>query len=248
MLTSRIHRNGLTACVLLLTALLCTALQAAQLPDFTATFELKRGSMRIGTSSMSLTTGDDGGYQFESSNSPVRWVSLFMKDKLHESSRGRMDATGVRPNHYHYQRTGGSRERQAELFFDWNAMTVENHVGDDNWKMEIPPATLDKLVSTLGMMLELGKGKTDMTFNIADGGKLKEYRFTVIDRETITTPAGEFDTVKLTKVRSNKKRETYIWCAPALNYLPVRIWQRERDGAEYQSDLETFSESLRVKQ
>ena len=40
-------------------------------------------------------------------------------------------------------------------------------------------------------------------------------------------------------ITENKKRETYIWCAPALNYLPVRIWQREKDDAEYTSDLET---------
>jgi len=241
-------RIVLPASLLLLATLLCSALQAAPLPSFEATFELKRGNMRIGTSRMSLTTGDDGGYQFESRNWPVRWVSWFLKDKLYEISRGQMDATGLRPDHYQYRRTGGKRERQAELVFDWKTMTVKNHVEGDDWKMQIPPATLDKLAPTLGMMLELGKGTTDATFNIADGGKLKEYRFRVVDKETITVPAGVFDTVKLTKIRSNKKRETYIWCAPELNYLPVRIWQREKDGAEYQSDLESFSESLRVKQ
>jgi hypothetical protein len=68
----------------------------------------------------------------------------------------------------------------------------------------------------------------------------------VVGEETLELPAGTFDTVKITKLRSNKKRETYIWCAPALNYLPVRIWQREKDDAEYLSELESFSESLRA--
>jgi hypothetical protein len=91
------------------------------------------------------------------------------------------------------------------------------------------------------MMLALGEGKTEVTFNIADGGKLKEYRFKVLGRETLELPAGRFDTVKITKLRDNKRRETYIWCAPELNYLPVRIWQREKDEAVYQSDLESFT-------
>ena len=248
MLTTYTCRSGLPACMLLLSALLAGCLQAAPLPDFEATFQLKRGSLRIGTSRISLSTDADGSYRYESHNWPTRWVSWLLKDKLYESSRGQMDTTGLRPEHYQYQRTGGKRERNAELVFDWNTMTVENHIGKDGWKMEIPRGTLDKLASTLGAMLELGKGTTDMTFNIADGGKLKEYRFSVVGRETLTLPGGEFDTVKLTKIRTNKKRETYIWCAPELNYLPVRIWQREKDGAEYQSDLESYSESVQAKQ
>lgn len=31
------------------------------------------------------------------------------------------------------------------------------------------------------------------------------------------------------------------------HYLPVRIWQRDSDDEEYQSDLEEFSHSLRGK-
>jgi len=120
-------------------------------------------------------------------------------------------------------------------------MTVENNVQDSPWKMDIPQGTLDKLVAQLGMMFALGKGENEVTFNIADGGKLKEYRFKVLGHETLELPAGTFKTVKITKLRDNKKRETYFWCAPELNYLPVRIWQREKDEAIYQSDLESFT-------
>jgi len=153
---------------------------------------------------------------------------------------------GVRPDKYDYKRSGGSKERTAELRFDWPSMTVSNHVEDSRWKMDIPAGTLDKLVSQLAMMLALRAGETDITFNIADGGKLKEYHFRAVGQETLELPAGTFDTVKITKVRNNKKRETYIWCAPALNYLPVRIWQREKDDAEYVSELAELCESLRV--
>ena len=131
-----------------------------------------------------------------------------------KSVSGTLGETGVRPDTYHYSRSGGSRERKAELSFDWQAMSVSNHVEDSRWEMEIPAGTLDKLVSQLAMMLALRNGETDVSFNIADGGKLKEYRFRVVGEETLELPAGTFDTVKITKLRDNKKRETYIWCAP----------------------------------
>jgi len=217
---------------------------AAPLPDFQASYELSRGSLKIGTSTIELVTGDNDSYTYRSHSAPVRWVGWLLKDKLYETSKGRFDASGIRPESYHYQRTGGSREREARLAFDWQAGSVENEVEDSRWKMDIPPGTLDKLVSQLGMMQALARGETDINFNIADGGKLKTYRFRVIGTETVQTPAGSFEAVKITRVRDNNKRETYIWCAPGLHYLPVRIWQREKDDSEYQSDLESFSSSL----
>ena len=237
MLTNKIKQY-----LLFMTAiLLSTALYAAPLPDFETSYQLKRGNLRIGNMVVELKTGTDGSYQYESRSWPIRWASWLFKDKLFETSHGYIIDGQVRPDRYHYLRSGGSRKREAILSFDWDNMTVENNVQDSPWKMNIPEGTLDKLVAQLGMMFALTEGKNEVTFNIADGGKLKEYRFKVLGHETLELPAGRFDTIKITKLRDNKKRETYIWCAPELNYLPVRIWQREKDEAIYQSDLESFT-------
>jgi hypothetical protein len=240
-------RRLVPAPLLALLVLIATGARASvELPAFKATYELSRGSMKIGNSTIELSTGTNGGYTYKSHSWPVDWVAWFLKDKLYETSRGRFTNDGIRPDNYRYQRTGGHKERTASLTFDWQAMRVHNDVEDSKWEMDIPPGTLDKLVSQLGMMHALAQGETDITFNIADGGTLKEYRFKMIGRETVETPAGTFETVKITRLRDNNKRETYIWCAPALHYLPVRIWQRDTDDAEYQSDLESFTTSLRT--
>ena len=233
--------------LLLLVAMLAgSAVSAAPLPDFEASYILKRGSLRIGTSNIEFRSDDDGNYVYESRSWPTRWVAWLLKDRLHESSRGRLIADGLRPDTYHYQRTGGSREREADLSFDWEENRVSNHVEGSLWEMEIPPGTIDKLASQLGMMLALRQNKDDVTFKVADGGRLKEYRYKVTGQETVEVPAGTFEPVKVTKLRDNKERVTHVWCAPELNYLPVRIFQRETDGAEYTSDLESFSEVLRI--
>ena len=240
-------KTYLTGILLLAIALLAPAVPAATLPDFEASYILKRGSLRIGSSTIELRTGNEGSYLYESRSWPTRWVAWLLKDRLHESSRGNITATGLRPDTYHYLRSGGSREREADLSFDWEQNLVSNLVEGSRWEMEVPTGTIDKLASQLGMMLALQQDKEDVTFMVADGGHLKEYRFKVIGHETVEVPAGTFETVKITKLRDNKNRVTYVWCAPALNYLPVRIFQRETDDAEYTSDLESFSEVLRIK-
>ena len=232
----------------LITAVLLTsALHASALPDFDATYIQKYGGLTIGSSTLTLTNGNNNSYLYETRSKPSAWVSWFLKGKLQESSRGVFTDTGIRPEAYHYLRAGGSKTREANLSFDWEARTVINNVADSRWEMDIPAGTLDKLVSQLGVMLALGRGETEVVFDIADGGKLKEYQFKVIGRETLEVPAGKFDTVKITRVQNDKNRVIIVWCAPALGYLPVRIWRREPDDSEYQSDLESFSASLRVK-
>ena len=244
MLNRTLEKSLLLVAALLLSPVVYTA----PLADFEASYQLYRGSLRIGTSTLSLMNRENNGYLYESRSWPTAWVSWLLNDKLHETSSGQLDKTGLRPLHYHYRQSGGKKEREAKLSFDWEALTVANHVDGSRWKMDIPTGTLDKLASQLGMMLALGRGETDVTFNIADGGKLKEYRFKVVGHETLELPAGRFETVKITKLRDNKKRETYIWCAVELNYLPVRIWQRDKDDAIYQSDLENFTNTSTAEQ
>jgi hypothetical protein len=158
-----------------------------------------------------------------------------------------MDPAGIRPLFYRYQRSGRRSTRTAELTFDWKTSTVVNDVDDSRWEMSIPAGTLDKLSTQLGMMRELQNGATDKTFAVADGGKLKQYAFQVIGTETVELPAGRFETVKLNRVGDSEEKLIHLWCAPELHYLPVRIWQRKKDQSEYFSELESFSESLRVE-
>ena len=223
--------------------LLMTAASAAPLPDFEAQYRLEQHSLRIGTATIALHTDEQGGYLYKFYSTPSRWIGWLINNQLQESSRGQLTASGIRPLQYLYERSGG-KQRIARLSFDWQSMSVENDVAGSHWEMDIPPGTHDKLATQLGMMLALGEGKDDVTFTVADGGTLKEYRYHVIGKETLELPAGTFRTVKVAKLRKDIDQETIIWFAPALHYLPVRIWRRDSDDEEYQSDLENFSRSL----
>ena len=233
-----------TLSLLLLTGmLLTTAASTAPLPDFEARYRLEQHDLNIGTATIALHTDEQGHYLYEFHSRPVRWLSWFADNELRESSRGEINASGIRPQQYHYERSGGN-QRIARLSFDWQSMRVKNDVAGSHWEMDIPPGTHDKLATQLGMMLALGEGKDDVTFPVADGGTLKEYRYRVTGRESLDVPAGTFRTVKVTKMRKDIDQETIIWFAPALHYLPVRIWRRDSDDEEYLSDLVDFSRSL----
>jgi hypothetical protein len=247
---TRCTRHALLACtVWMLGCILADpSLQAASLPSFEATFRIMHGSLRLGTTEVSLSVEGNGNYRYESHTWPSGWISWLFKEDLRELSQGIMDEAGIRPLFYQYRRSGRRTSRNAELTFDWNTSTVVNNVADSTWEMTIPAGTLDKLSTQLGIMQELQNGTTEKTLAVADGGKLKQYAFEVIGTETVDLPAGHFEAIKLKRVGESTQQLTHIWCAPGLRYLPVLIVQRNEDRSEYRRELESFSESLRVQE
>ncbi|MCB1693081.1 MAG: DUF3108 domain-containing protein [Pseudomonadales bacterium] len=146
------------------------------------------------------------------------------------------DDNELTPYQYQYHRGGLGKNRDAVLTFDWESMQVENDVQDKPWTMEIPPGTQDKLSYQFKMRADLmaawaaGNHNPTLAYDVADGGSMKHYKFEVTGEETVRTPAGEFRTVKVTRVRKDSDRVTFFWLAPDYDFLMVRFEQHEDDG------------------
>ncbi|MCV6588468.1 MAG: DUF3108 domain-containing protein [Marinobacterium sp.] len=152
---------------------------------------------------------------------------------LSESSRFTLNPA-ITPQQYRFQRKVFGKKRRAELNFDWQKNQVTNNVNDQPWQMAIYPGVLDKLSVQLQLRLDLKAGKTQFNYKVADGGKLKDYHFVVDGKETVATPAGTFDTVRVLRQRGNgSSRKTWIWFAPELDHMIVKIRQLEKENKEY---------------
>ena len=196
---------------------------------FSVIYNFTRNGMNVGDVKRNLRTSSEGGYIFESVSEATGFISLFVRDKIIERSIWSYTNDRPRPSQYVYHRNGGSKERNVKLSFDWKEGVVTNTINNDPWQMHVSPATQDKLLYQLTLMIDLKAGKKDLHYEIADGGTLKEYEFTVLGEENIETPVGRLDTVKLQRL--DDVRHTTIWCAKSLDFLPVRIEQVEKDNA-----------------
>lgn len=226
------------------TSLMATAAaRAADVPaDFDARYAISINDFVIGESQIQLQTQADGRYLYRSNTRSTGIASLFRGDRVQESSLFTLHRDQIRPLEYRFDHTGSKKERHAFLHFDWRAQKVSNTVEGHTWEMGIPEYALDKLVVQVAVMMDLTAGKAQLAYSIADGGKLKEYRFATVGEETIKVPAGEFEVIKIERLRKDFDRTTYLWCAPSLNYLPVRIEQVEHeDEVTYLSELKQTS-------
>ncbi len=193
---------------------------------FSATYVVKKGFMDIGEVKRTLVPQGGGKYTFESVTTSSGMAAWVVRGKITERSTFTFVNGMIQPLEYFYERTFG-KGKIVKLNFDWIKNTVTNDVDKSPWVMPLEAATLDKLVYQISLMKDMGPGKRDYTYKIADGGKLKTYQAVVLAEEETDTPMGRFHSIKITRV--GDKRGTTLWCAPKLNYLPVRIEQTDDD-------------------
>jgi hypothetical protein len=241
-------------CIHWLPGLVCLLFSSASsiqagpvMPSFEASYRIERSIFDIGRIQLQFYISPADNYVYNSITEVAGFIAWFRDDRVEETSRGHMDASGIYPDHYRFERIGGKGDKHAAVRFDWKTGQVENTIDGESWKMAIPQGTLDKLVVQIAMMRNLQDSIQDQHFRVADGGKLKDFRIHVRRRETLEVPAGNFETIKVEKTPEYGSRKTYLWLAPGLGYLPVQIMRIEEDGARYYSVLESASDSLRVK-
>ena len=196
---------------------------------YKADYHYNAGMLLSANMERRLSRNPDGSYTFASKMEATGLLALLLSDNIEESSVWALVDGRPRPLKYQYHHTGRKQgdERHAVLDFDWKKGVVTNRINDDPWTMKVPTGAQDKLLYQYTLMRDLQAGRTAFAYDIADGGELKNFRFERAGTETITTPLGSLQTVKLQRLHGS--RRDVIWCAVALDYLPVRI-EQYKDG------------------
>lgn len=185
-----------------------------------------------GTQTLTQTT--DNTWKFEFS------VDTLLAS-LKESSQFRLDGSSLRPTEYQYSSRILGKHKEMLLHFDWDDMKVTNDVKNEPWKMDINDLTLDRLTLQLQLRFDLLNQREQLSYDIADGGKLKRYTFAQQQIETIDTKLGHLETIKVARTDNlSEKRHSYFWFAPEYDYLLVKMEHFEK-GESYILNLEKIS-------
>ncbi|MCX2794726.1 DUF3108 domain-containing protein [Microbulbifer thermotolerans] len=204
-------------------------LQAAELQPFSATYSAKFNGFSV-TAKRELSGSND------SWRLDFRADSIFAK--IREYSRFASSNSQLTPQHYEYHKTGLGRDRHTVLNFEPNEGRVVNLSDAEHTLENTPEDIQDKISYQLQLALDVAEGDKDLKYQVADGKKIREYRFAVTGTEKLQTPLGEVNTVLVERIRDGgAERETKIWFAPQWNYALVKLMQTEEDGKSYQISL-----------
>ena len=192
-------------------------------PEFNATYEVHKGSMRVGQMEVSLKkVGVELIYQ--SITKPVGVAALFLGDQI-VTDRAVLKLID---DNYHavefiHEVKNSDKDRYEHYVFDWDNNKVTVKYKDRNDELDIPENTFDNYSAQLLLMRKPGDTSINI-YSVISKGRLKEYKYELETTELVETKIGKLNANKYVRKKNNEKKTTYLgWYAEKLNYIPVKL-------------------------
>lgn len=209
----------------LMLALLCAAAQAADAPKrVTLSYQLIRDGLAVANVTEGLEH-DGVRYTIVSEAVSSGIAALFSKGAIQRSSKGTVTPNGLRPEIYRDERTG---RPPAVARLDWKNRVIILEEQSESQQMALPDPTHDRLSFLYSFAFRPPPDK-DYRFAMTDGRHLSAYHYLVTGKDSLATPLGNLDTLKLAREREDGQGSE-VWLSAEHHWLPVRVRVTEKDG------------------
>lgn len=205
--------------------------QAAEpvLTPHSSTYDVEWSSITLGEGTITLTpTAEKGCYRYESTTEPVGLVRV-LYGAPYELSLFCIKGGVIRTSHYEFILKSGS-DKNFTMDFDWphhkvktlqeGNLTVRD-VPEDGYDRFVLREVVRQWVKVNASTLKVGD---ELKFRMMDDDSTNDYRFVYQGRETMKTPAGVFETLRVDRV-NDPNRVLRAWIAPARDYTIVELEQ-----------------------
>lgn len=194
---------------------------------FEMRYRVLRDGWHLGNAVFSLHPAGSGTWLFKSRANASGLASLFVHSNFGEQSHFTLHSGQLRPLSYRYTDSGNPKHDE-HVKFDWARNIAHDTRGGNTKQVSIRPGVLDRLSAQLSLSRRLSAGLAlPKELSIVKGGKVRHYHFTRKGKDLVATPAGDFETVVVSREDPQSKRRTIFWLAPRYQWLPVKMQQRE---------------------
>ncbi len=215
---------------------------AAVLSNFTAIYQVERDSTPLGSARFTLSPQGENCYLYQGVATPEGLAALLAGETV-EQSHFCVAGGKIRPVSYKTQESG-NKDDSYSLKFDWvNRVVRTNDTSPRKLSAEgVDPLSLQvalrKILSDAGGNLPT----QPIDLVVVEDDKEKTYSFRVIGRESLQTPIGNLEVVRLDRI-DDSKRQLRLWLATSLDYLPVKVERQRGKGAITRLKIETLPDS-----
>ena len=207
------------------------------IPAYRATYTLLHKSDPVGTAIRELTylDGTKARYHYETD---ISW--LIFSDKRSETAIVSIENNQVIPIRYAYYREGTGRDKSYQWLYDFDKKEATDLKKDKIINLNFTDGLLDRLSYHLKNRIDLINNPDKKRFIypvISNKGSIKNYEYQFDGEEELILPYGLVKTIRVKREIVDKKRITYAWFAPELNYLLVKLYQVKAGAEQFEAQL-----------
>jgi len=207
---------------------------------FSADYEVSKNGTVLGISHRQLIARDQGKkLDYAATTIPTGIVALFISDRFMEHSLMQVMSTGIQPQQYEYQRTGGKKEITFQAKFNWPHKNIL--VSGQANPQPLLPNTQDLLSFQIALMQGLARGIKKFKFQIVDHKRVQLQELEYTQSSIQNSSLGPLDVLQLEHHAAQSHYRFTFWCAKQLDYLPIKITKTEQDGDIIQLKLQRFN-------
>ena len=237
--TDRLRRGAIGLAALLAAGMFCRADNAPAAlapPTFVATYSIAWHGITAGTSRLTLSQTSPGQYRYRSSDHASGLFRLFFHRALQQESRFTLSNGEVRPLSFRAEGNGPTEQ----VTFDWARGRVIGTAKGKPLDLKLPPGTQDPGSVQIALMMALLAGRPPSRFWMLNTDVINQFEFAQRGAATLDTRLGRLHTLLYTSHHAGARRTTYMWLAPSLDYLPVRLEQHRGDSTLFSLNILAF--------
>ena len=192
-------------------------------PEFEATYDIHKGSIRVGKMNVSLKMIDNE-IIYESITKPVGMAALFLGDQIvTDRAVLKMIDNKYLTTEFIHKIKNSDKNRNEHYIFDWINGKATIKYKDESSIIELPENTFDNYSAQLLLMRKPGEAVSN-TYSVISKGRLKEYKYELETTEVINSKIGKLNANKYVRKKDNDKNTTYLgWYAEEINYIPIKL-------------------------
>lgn len=195
---------------------------------FSITYEVYRNGIYLGDTVRQFKQLADGNWQYTATTTAGGLAALFFSDTVHETSTLKQKGNSIIPLTYVYDQTGGKDVEHFQIDFLWDQHKIHN--GHNNKDYKIEGNAQDVQTFLLQIMRDLQQHQNTVTYFIASRGNTASYVLTQNGSHKIDTPYKALETIELSSNKLKDNDQYRVWCAVALEFMPVRVLKIDSDG------------------
>lgn len=196
----------------------------AALKAYQASYSVSNSGLTVGETTVTLSYSNNG-YTFLKQTKANGMAALLSGDVLTERSIGVKQGNKLQTQQYLYQHKSRRKSKIDQYSFT-NTNQVKGNFNGQDYSLNVPTGTIDPAVVELWVREDLAANRP-LKYNVTERGKLKNYQFQRLGKETVETPFGQYQCEKVQINRDGGERQTTLWIAPELNQLTVKMQHNE---------------------
>ena len=124
-------------------------------------------------------------------------------------------------------------KKDYEVKLNWEEKKASFNNNGKKGTFPLEEGCLDELTAQLQLRLRLAAGEKLIEFNQIDKDEVEIRKYKVVGEEKLETVLGNIKTIKVDRIRTNKKRHTTTWYAPDYDYIIVKSTQTKMGGDSF---------------